>query len=433
MTSMTEPLLAGTARRFVSPPKGIYLIGYGDRTFGNRGIRDDLTATVVTFSDGDNQVSIVACDLLAINEQTVARIQQIAGKATVICCSHTHSGPVVYADRKSSKKNQHYVDYLISQIAEAVAESRQSLQHVTLSWAQGESGIAVNRREKSSDNTVEIGRNLDGPVDRSIGILHLKSISGAPVANLINFSCHNVVLGPKNYLVSADWAGSMRRRTEEVTGAPTLFIQGATADLNPDHDWGPGDSQAVEALGKKVAQAALAAMADLVPVESGPITHYQEAVWIPLETTAASDQPPTTYRKVLSKTAGLPSFLVDPVLNYRYPWATQVEARQGHWAIPMSLTLIQLGKLLWVGYGAEVFNQIGTQIKDISPTEHTIFSSMTNGCIGYLPTAEEHPLGGYEIDLSPFFYRLPGRLDPSAAKIIQDKVEQKLRNFYSLS
>lgn len=430
---MMEYFSAGTARRIISPPRGIYLIGYGDRAFGNRGIRDDLTATAVTFSNGTEQVSIIACDLLAINEQTVARIQQITGRETVICCSHTHSGPIVYADRKSSKKNQNYVDFLVSQIAEAVAESRHSLQPVNLFWAQGESEIAINRRERKIDNTIEIGRYPDGPVDRSVSILHLRSFSGAPVANLINFACHNVVLGPKNYLVSADWAGSMRRRTEEVTGVPTLFIQGATADLNPDHDWGPGDSQAVESLGKKVAQAALAAMADFSPIEMGPITCDQMDVWIPLETEVTSDQPPTMYRKVLSKVAGIPYFLVDPVLNYRYPWAMQVEARQGHWAIPMTLTIVQLGKLLWVGYGAEVFNQIGSLIKEISPAHHTIFSSMTNGCIGYLPTSGEHALGGYEIDMAPFFYRLPGRLEPSAAQIIQEEVEQKFRNIYSPS
>ncbi len=423
-------LLAGIARRVISPPKGIYLIGYGDRTFGNKGVRDDLTATAITFSDGSNQVCFVACDLLAINEQTVARIRQITTKETVVCCSHTHSGPIVYADRKSSKRNQKYVAFLVSQIAAAVIESGETLQPVSISWGQGESDIAVNRRERKPDNSIEIGRNPDGPMDRSIHIIQIKSIYGAPVANLINFSCHNVVLGPRNLLVSADWAGSMRRRTESVTGVPTLFIQGATADLNPDHDWDSDDSQVVEDLGERVAQQALAAMANSTPIRLGPISTYQEEVWIPLEAKATTGEPPKTYRKVLAQATRLPSFLVDPLLNYRYPWVTQVEARSDRWSIPLALTLVQIGNLLWIGYGAEVFNEIGTQIKDISPAEHTIFSSMTNGCIGYLPTSDEHLLGGYEIDLAPYFYRLPGKLDCSSAKIVQRRVESQLQHIY---
>jgi hypothetical protein len=96
----------------------------------------------------------------------------------------------------------------------------------------------------------------------------------------------------------------------------------------------------------------------------------------------------------------------------------------------MTLVITRLGSLLWVAYGAEVFNQIGKQIKGEVPTDHVIFSSLTNGCIGYLPTAEEHPLGGYEVDLAPFFYRLPARLQVSAEEIIRQKAKKQIRKFY---
>lgn len=49
----------------------------------------------------------------------------------------------------------------------------------------------------------------------------------------------------------------MRREIEAATGAPCLFIQGATADLNPILEWGPNDYQVAEILGKRVAQGVL--------------------------------------------------------------------------------------------------------------------------------------------------------------------------------
>ena len=53
-------------------------------------------------------------------------------------------------------------------------------------------------------------------------------------------------------------------------------------------------------------------------------------------------------------------------------------------------------------------------MKAESPARLTLFAGYANGMIGYLPTAEEHARGGYEVDVSPYFYRLSGRLDPDA-------------------
>ena len=89
-------LNAGYARRIISPQKGIYLIGYGDRMWGNRGIHDDLTATALALDDGKIQVVIIACDLLAINEITLSRVEKAVNTNIIVCCSHTHSGPIVY-------------------------------------------------------------------------------------------------------------------------------------------------------------------------------------------------------------------------------------------------------------------------------------------------------------------------------------------------
>ena len=55
-------LRAGIAREIISPPQGIYLIGYGDRTKGNTGIHDDLTATALVLDDGRTRLALVACD-----------------------------------------------------------------------------------------------------------------------------------------------------------------------------------------------------------------------------------------------------------------------------------------------------------------------------------------------------------------------------------
>jgi hypothetical protein len=145
-----------------------------------------------------------------------------------------------------------------------------------------------------------------------------------------------------------------------------------------------------------------------------------------LEAEAQGTKPPPTYRAVLARMAHVPRFMVDSVLNYRYPWKTLIVARDGFWSVPVVLTHIRAGDLALFALGAEVFTEIGMAIKQTSTTKPTLFASVSNGCIGYLPTASEHALGGYEVDMSPYFYRMPGRLKADSDERVMEAVRDLL-------
>jgi neutral ceramidase len=417
-------LTVGVARKLISPPPGIYLIGYGDRTKGNQGVHDDLTATALALDDGLHRAVIVACDLLAINEHTVARIQAQTGSNVVICCSHTHSGPITFAGQRSSRRNREYITDLVSQIVMAVKEAQTNQQPARLSWAQGEADIAVNRRERKPDGHIEIGVNPNGPIDRSLTMVQVQTLEGKPIACLVNFQCHGTVLGPHNLLSSADWIGAMRRTLEQEINTPVMYLQGATGDLNPNHEWGKDDFNDVEVIGGKVAEQVLKVIPMLEPVAGEAVSFHEEQVWLSLEAEAHGATPPPAYRAVLSRMAHVPRFMVDFVLNYRYPWKTLIAARDGFWSVPVVLTQIRVGDLSLYALGAEVFTEIGMAIKLGSPTTPTLFASVSSGCIGYLPTSSEHPLGGYEVDISPYFYRMPGRLKADSAERVLKVVRE---------
>ena len=419
-------ITVGVARQTISPPPGIYLIGYGDRSKGNLGVHDDLTATALALDDGLHRAVIVACDLLAINEHTVARIQAQTGSNVVICCSHTHSGPVTYAGQHSPRKNRDYITYLVGQIVKAVKDALADLRPARLTWAQGEADIAVNRRERKPDGHIEIGVNPTGPIDHTLSVMQAQTLDGKPIVTVVNFQCHGTVLGPKNLLVSADWIGAMRRNVEQASGAPVVYLQGATGDLNPDHERGADDLQAVESIGVRIADSVGQVLHILAPISGESVSFHQEQVWLALEAEAQGLTPPPTYRAVLAKMAHVPRFMVDFVLNQRYPWKTLITPRDGYWSVPVVLTHIRAGDLALYALGAEIFTEIGMAIKQASPTSHTLFTSVSNGCIGYLPTAKEHALGGYEVDMSPYFYRMPGRLKADSVERVLEAVKALL-------
>ena len=412
-------LRAGVARRRITPPRGIFLIGYGDRAKGNIGVHDDLTATTLVLDDGAQHLALVSLDLLAINEFIVDRIRaRLAPTEVLLCCSHTHSGPIVYADEKSPRRNREYIAALEENIVAAVREAEGRLQPVRLEYACGEAPVGINRRERKPDGRIEIGRNPDGPRDRSVQVVSvLAEGDGTRIATLVNYACHGTVLGPDNLLVSADWIGFMRQEVEAQMGGLTLFLQGAAADINPDMYW--EDAHAFERAaeqGRQVAQAVLDALtAGSQSLRGTPLRLARTEVWLPTVVRAETPRPPRSYRRPLLALAHLPGFMAifaDVLLAQRYPWKSRIEAREGFWSVPMRINAVRLGDLALVTYAAETFTEIGMKVKALSPARHTLFASVTDGCISYLPTGEAHAEGGYEVEIAPLAYRYPGPFQP---------------------
>ncbi len=424
--SSIDALRGGVAREVISPPRGLYLIGYGDRTQGNVGVHDPLTATALVLEQGERRLALIACDLLCINAHVVARVQRAVGDdiAVIISCSHTHAGPITYADWRSNPRRRAYVKRLVAAIAHAVGRAAAATVPVTLRGGQTTVDIAVNRRERQADGSLDIGVNPAGPVDRTVNVLRIAAVDGGPLATLVNLACHGTVLGPENRQVSADWIGAMRARVEAARGGQVLFLQGATADVNPvENSLGTDDDpwEAVAALGGRVADAVIGACdADLAALDGAPLRWQHREVWLPLEAPATTARPPRTYRRVLADYADLPQFLaplVDLLLWRRYPWRSRVEARDGVWSVPLHVNAVRLGDVSLVTFGAETFTEIGQAIKAAVPTSQALFASVTDDCIGYLPTAAEHARGGPEVDLFSYFYRYPARFASQSAQI----------------
>jgi neutral ceramidase len=433
---MTPQLHAGVARRIISPSKGIFLIGYGDRLKGNIGVHDDLTATALLLDDGTTHIAIVALDMLTINEFVVDRVRvRLAPTEVLLCCSHTHSGPVAYADEKSPRKNREYIDSLVDNIVEAVKEVQTDLQPARLEYALGEGNVGINRREKMSDGHFEIGRNPDGPRDKSVQVISVFTSEGQRLTTIVNYACHGTVLGPDNLLVSADWIGVMRDKVEKELGGLTLFLQGAAANINPDMYW--EDAHAFEKVteqGLSVAEAVLAATGSESEEMRGlPLKIERAEAWMPTETEVTTSHPPKNYAKPLLALAHLPSFMsifADPLLNQRYPWKPVIAVKNGYWSVPMRVNALRIGDLGLVTFGAETFTEIGMKVKAASPAVHTLFASVSDGCISYLHTEESHPEGGYEVDVAPLAYRYPGRLQAGCEKIALDATSDMLERLW---
>jgi len=424
----------------ITPPRGSYLIGYADRMRGASGVHDELTATALALADGQTALALVALDMLCLHEDVVARIRariaeqtELPAECVLLACSHTHAGPIAWADGSSRRRRRRLIDRLVERVTAAVVEAWGELAPVQLEFGVGEAEIAVNRRERQADGSIEIGFNREGPVDRSLAVLQLRDQGGAIRATLVNLACHPATLSPGNRLISADWPGVMRREIELATGAPCLFLQGATGNLNPDHEWGPDDLEAIERLGSRAAAAALARCeAGLEPIAGTPLAVNREEIALPIHLRMTQDGDDVEhYSETGARMMGVPRFLIGPWLRYAYPWRPRLrETSEGGQEMPMELQVLRLGDLAVVAHAAETFSEIGSAIKELSTAPHTVFTGYSNGCIGYLTTSAAQAQGGYEVEQAPLAYRISGTYEPiSETLAIRRSVDAVARLF----
>ena len=71
------------------------------------------------------------------------------------------------------------------------------------------------------------------------------------------------------------------------------------------------------------------------------------------------------------------------------------------------------------------------KVKAASPAAHTLFASVSDGCISYLHTGESHPEGGYEVDIAPLAYRYPGRLQADCESIALEATNALMNTLWS--
>ena len=74
----------------------------------------------------------------------------------------------------------------------------------------------------------------------------------------------------------------------------------------------------------------------------------------------------------------------------------------GQEQFPVELHALRIGPAVLAGVEGEPFAEIGLAVKERSPFAWTWFGGYVGGWAGYVPTAEDYPKQGYEVETSPF-------------------------------
>jgi neutral ceramidase len=375
---------AGVAKADLDPPTGIPMAGYGVRL--SKGTLDPIEARVLAMSDGTRTVAFVTLDLCYPFDPPVMEEIRAAARASadevIFHASHTHSGPTYAAAPEAVK-------HAIPRIAAAIQSAVRSMTPVRIGNAWGQTYLGFNRRYLAPDGSLEMfWRNetkisTTFPVDPTVGVIRFDRTDGTPLAVLVHYACHPVVLGPENLDYSADYPGEMRRYIEQQLGGMAFFLQGAPGDINPYYDKTTLIEDAVGLMkqtGRKLG------------VEAARIAKT-------IRTAAPASPRIQTKTVVLEARNRWNLEKLRPVLQERYHME---EIRAGrlladHMQLPVT-TLILNQDLAFVGMPGEPFVEFQMQLRAKSPLPNSFLIGYTNGYFAYFPTIAAAVRGGYGAD-----------------------------------
>ena len=428
-----SPLYAGVARVKLDPPAGLAMLGYGNRVGRNAGVHDDLAAQALVLHDGANKVAIAGVDVLAlgiriaddIRERVVASTD-IPADSILVCATHTHSAPAfnIFATPRADAKPAEGRDLeweraLPEKIASAIIQANEKLEPATLRAASSLFTLGINRRLMRPHRQIQLAANRSGPADAEVSILGAYRANGTPIAFIMNYPCHGVVLCEDNLLYSRDWPGFAMDEIETAAayaGGPrpiSIFIQGATGNIDP---CSRGNFEVAEEHGRAMGRGAFDVLQHAPSIADARIALRRIALNLKLKALSAD-------LAVARSCAAQTQASLD---NHRGGDGYQLKRLRDHHAqsraalaalealeeqnrrdrrvdmtrgeLATAMTVVTVGNLAIVGIPGELFVELGLAIKDNRQFAHTFVAGYCNDLIGYIPTRSAYPERGYEVE-----------------------------------
>jgi hypothetical protein len=437
------PLYAGVCETDITPPLGVWMVGYGGRPTGCVEVHDPLYARALVLDNGQQRVVFLVADLIALSHELLSQVRTgiaqrlaIAPEAIMLHCTHTHAGPYVGQYRCMGETDNAYLDILSRKLIGVAVQASRSFKPVQMTYGEASVQIGVNRRQTRPDGRVILGEDYAGPVAPIVQTLCVNGLDGVTQAMLFCHACHPTTMGGENLHLSAEWPGAavshLKRRFQQEGAnvgvredALPFCLQGCCGDINPKQR---GSWEAIAANGRRVGDAAHTARWN-AHGRLGEELDFEEVTlelpMLPPPSVEECDRQIAEWSATLEReqaanaSAGRLSFV-----QGRLDWARDARAyaAQAEFEVTRSFAIqrLTLGGVHLLGFPAEMFVQYQLDFSKQSPAP-VLSLAYTNGCWNYMPTAAEYARGGYEVDDAHRYYETL-MYAPACESMVRDAV-----------
>ena len=437
MNIKNSDFLVGIAKENITPELGCLLYGYPFERRAER-VLDALTVGVVAIRQGEEMLLMISTDLCALNVGKCTEMRHEIASATGVkwenilySTIHTHSGPVTRTNAGWGDADLEYInDILVPKSIKAANEALSSLRPAVMGIGISKTMTGINRRQIDENGDVILGQNPNGPYDPTMTLISFKTLTGENIGSIAHFAAHPTAAA-RNLSFTRDWPGYIVDKVEELTNAPCIYFNGAEGDV------GPRLSNGRTAGGEEyIMEAGLIAAADIEKAYNN-INGYEVPklnigygnILLPFvepPSRECVEEQIAEFEKDPDDIKGVKSSQYDQLKKVRAVYEAGDE-------FPCSRdvyqTIVALGELVIVPACFEVFCAIALKLRELSPYKYTILLGLTGGTLGYLPTEDQIPFGGYEVDT----FRAIGvvsLVDDTDKRLINQNVEI-LKSMYS--
>lgn len=422
------------ARTDITPPVGIYARNWGAAQHDvAESIHRPLTLTALTLSREDNRSPLVLIDAdlgwwrsRTLFQSLRARLLEslsLESSSLIFALTHTHAGVTLTqpdASLPGSELLEAYLEQLVPKAIEAVTQARRAATLATLDWHSGHCQLAKCRDlpdPASNGGRILCGFDPSGQPDTTLLLGRVTDREHRTTAVLVNYACHPTTLAWENAALSPDFVGSMRETIEHhVDGARAIFLQGASGELAPRHQY-VGDPSVADRHGRQLGFAALATLEDMDPPATRMVYDRVVESGAPLATWRYESTTPSTHLQAIETSVDLrlkdwPAADVleqqratcpDRALEERLRRRRDIRRELGDgetYALPLHVWT--LGDAVLVGTMGEAYSSLQLELRKRFPTRTILVMNLINGSIGYLPPAQLYDADVYQVEQTPF-------------------------------
>ncbi len=424
--AVEPPLRAGAAAIDITPELFPLNMPGGFNANPADGAHDTFHARALVLADSSTTLAMVVVDNLGVPQEVIDEAKAIATQQCgiaadkiVVSSTHTHSGPP--ANTKDGPEPAiAYRKKLVAGIAESIVKAHAALRPAAVGAAAHPLPDEVfNRRwflipgemplnpfgklDQVKMNPGTDAAKLDrpaGPTDPDITILSVQDAKKKPLALYANYSLHYVGGTPTGKM-SADYYGEFARVMPSRVRGDEAFVammsNGTSGDINniPFRVIRPPREpfEQIRIVAQKAADTAWFAYRKIEKHDPNARLGMLQRQ-ITLKIRHPSPEQIADAKAVLA--------ITDEAEKAKLPRLAEAYARRalGLAASPETITVplqaLRIGDLAVCAIPFETFVEIGLTLKKQSPFPQTMVIGLANGFNGYLPTPEQHQLGGYE-------------------------------------
>ncbi len=424
---------AGASLSNITPPLGLEIVGNYNRPQANY-IHDQLHVKTVVLDDGNETLVFAIVDNVGVKREVYDAAKAIIENKLKIPASHvmiaaTHTHSAVSAGKQGMERRgwqygeplDAYQLFVAKRIADGVQTALANLEPARIAWGSVDVPEHVfNRRwimknevwsplgfkDKAKMNPGVAHPNLDkpaGPTDPEVSFLAVETLEGKPISVIGNYSLHYVGGVPSGH-ISADYFAIFGDRIQQLLEADRqdppfvgILTNGTSGDIN-NINWPGPRGERYPAYGKMRYVAN-----DVAEKVFGVYQSLDFQEWVPLG--AAASELTLDIRRAspellanMEKVRKRPDDDKPLYHSLEKIYAERIRIHEEEWPdeIDIVLQTFKIGDLGIAAIPFEVFAETGLEIKEKSPFADAFTIELANGSYGYLPTPEQHEVGGYE-------------------------------------